>query len=223
MTNIIYLVKHDVHATEGEGIMRRTKQATAESRQAVVEAASRLFREKGFDGVGVADIMAAAKLTHGGFYRHFASKEALIAEAMTEAFTEKAKQLEADDQDEQAQKAQSYVNDYLSAGHLARAGVGCPIAALGSEAPHIGKAVADVFAQGVEKLVAPLTKVIDQSSPDARQSALRLLATLVGAVVIARAVDAPSLRDEVLAAVRAEPLVARMIAAKPASQSPTGL
>jgi TetR/AcrR family transcriptional regulator, transcriptional repressor for nem operon len=193
--------------------VRRTREATAESRQTIVTTASRLFREKGFDGVGVADIMAAAGLTHGGFYRHFASKEALIAEAMADAFAEKARLLEADGKDELMRKARSYVIDYLSSGHVSMVGIGCPIAALGSEAPHMGKPVADVFAQGIEQLLGPLASALDASSPNARPSALRLLAILVGAVVIARAVDAQELRDELLAAARAEPLVARMIGA----------
>jgi TetR/AcrR family transcriptional regulator, transcriptional repressor for nem operon len=214
MTNIIYLVKNNPRRTKGATV-RRSKGETAESRQTIVTTASRLFREKGFDGVGVADIMAAAGLTHGGFYRHFVSKEALIAEAVTEAFVEKARHLEADDANDLAQKAQAYVNDYLSAGHVAQAGIGCPIAALGSEAPHVGKPVANVFAQGVEQLLGPLAKTLEPSSPDARQSALRLLATLVGTVVIARAVDEPSLRDELLAAVRAKPLVAKVTASAP--------
>jgi len=193
--------------------MRRTKQAAAESRDAIVDMASRLFRERGFEGVGVADIMAAAGMTHGGFYRHFASKEALIVEAMETAFETKARDLEAEAHAQCIEKMRNYITHYLSAGHAKRVGDGCPIAALGSEAPHAGAAVTEVFAKGVERLIGALSAAVDEPSPDDRRSAMRLLSTLVGAIIVARATGSPDLQDEVLSAVRADPLIARMIAA----------
>jgi TetR/AcrR family transcriptional regulator, transcriptional repressor for nem operon len=180
--------------------MRRTKEATAESRKIIVTTASRLFREKGFDGIGVADIMAAAGLTHGGFYRHFPSKEALIAEAMQEAFNEKSQPLEDDTGG--ISRVRAYVSDYLSKEHLAKTSRGCPIAAVGSESQHVGPAATDVFSNGIASLLKPLAKALQHSAGDRHQAALRLLASLVGAVVMARASNDPKLQADLLEAVR---------------------
>jgi TetR/AcrR family transcriptional regulator, transcriptional repressor for nem operon len=181
--------------------MRRSKEVTAETRKTIVATASRLFREKGFDGIGIADIMATAGLTHGGFYRHFASKEALIAEAMTEAFEDHTKQLKSED-DGDIESVRSYVSRYLSAAHVTKVSQGCPIAAVGSECQHLGPVATGVFFKGIESLLKPLTNVLRHSSKDGRKAALRLLSSLVGAVVLARASNNTKLQAEILDAVR---------------------
>src|ERR1700754_5116788 len=100
--------------------MGRVSQAQAqENRRKVVHTAARLFRERGIDGVSVADVMAAAGLTHGGFYRQFASKEALVAEAVAQAFAEQAERLTGYD------NRAAFVADYLSPAHRDDPGPGC--------------------------------------------------------------------------------------------------
>jgi TetR/AcrR family transcriptional repressor of nem operon len=204
--------------------MRRSREATAESRRTIVDTASRLFRAHGLAGVGVADVMVASGMTHGGFYRHFPSKEALVAEAMAHAFGEVSERLSATQTGDglvppPAAKLATYVADYLSAGHVAHPARGCPMAAAGSEAPHAGAEVGSTFSAGAELMVAKLTGALDHASPSApnsspsREDALRLLSSLVGAVVIARAVGDGPLQDDVLEAVRADPLVMRALAA----------
>jgi TetR/AcrR family transcriptional regulator, transcriptional repressor for nem operon len=198
-------------------IMRKNKQATAESRRIIVETASRLFRARGFDGVGVADLMQAAGMTHGAFYRHFPSKEALVAEAMAHAFGEAVTRLEPQT-DKKGPKAaaiplSNYLNSYLSVGHVTHADSGCPMAAVGSEAPHAGAHVSAAFETGASKIVERMTEALQPMAPAPREDALRLLSSLVGAITIARAVGDGALRDEVIAAVRADPMVSRALGA----------
>jgi TetR/AcrR family transcriptional regulator, transcriptional repressor for nem operon len=198
--------------------MRRSKQATAESRRTIVETASKLFRARGLEGVGVADLMQAAGMTHGGFYRHFPSKAALVAEAMAHAFSEVATRLEpraGDAAPEPVAAALSvYLNVYLSAGHVSHAESGCPMAAIGSEAPHAGAEVSAAFAAGAHRIVDRLTEALGQTSPEPREAALRLLSSIVGAIVISRAVGEGSLQDEIIAAVRTDPIVVRALGGK---------
>lgn len=180
--------------------MRKSRADAEESRRRIVEVASRLYREHGFNGVGVADIMEAAGMTHGGFYRHFTSKEELIAAAIAEAFSIRRTRMDALDQDN---FAQDYIRMYLAPGHVERPGSGCPIPALGSEAIHVGKGVGEVFTDGIEETVARLANSLDGTPAERRKGALRLLAELVGAIVIARAsAEGSPLRKDVLDAAR---------------------
>jgi TetR/AcrR family transcriptional repressor of nem operon len=197
--------------------MRKTKEATAESRQRILSEAARLYRQKGFDGVGVADIMEAAGMTHGGFYRHFPSKEALIAEAMTKAFADRAATLERGDGVAAADLVRSYVATYLSPGHVAHPELGCPMAAVGSEAAHVGEAVNDAFRDGAEKILEPIAESLRGPGGSRRAAALRLLATLVGAVVVARASGDETFQAEVLDAVRDDPAIRKVLGSAPAS------
>jgi TetR/AcrR family transcriptional repressor of nem operon len=194
--------------------MRKTKEATAESRQRILAEAARLYRQKGFDGVGVADIMEAAGMTHGGFYRHFPSKEVLIAEAMAKVFAERAATLEGDDSGNARDLVRSYVETYLSAGHVAHPELGCPMAAVGSETIHVGGHVAHAFRDGTERMLASLSEALEGEG-DGRAAALRLLAVMVGAVVVARASGDPASQREVLDAVRDDPAIRQILGAAP--------
>src|SRR5690349_18992413 len=134
------------------GGMGRVSKAQAQiNRQQVVEAAARLFRERGVSRVSVADVMAAAGLTHGGFYKRFPSKDALVAEAVRQAFADQAPLLDGlgvpgDD----AARAE-FVRHYLSAGHRDSPGAGCPCAGFGGDLAHGDlEAARDVYARGVE-------------------------------------------------------------------------
>lgn len=194
--------------------MRKSKEETAESRRRILKEAARLYREKGFDGIGVADIMQAAGMTHGGFYRHFPSKEALIAEAMTEAFSDLVRPLEPTGNESGADLVRRYIEMYLSKTHLEHPRAGCPLAAVGSEVPHVGGDVCNVFREGIERTVEGIAAALGEPREANRSEALRLVATLVGAVVIARAAGAGSdIRAEVLRAVRDDEEIAGLIGA----------
>lgn len=175
--------------------MPRVSQEQAKlNRQRVIEVAASLFRERGLHGVGVADIMAAAGLTHGGFYGQFANKEALAAEAFDCALAE-----------ERRGELDVLLATYLSREHVQTPGLGCPLAALGNDVARepVDGPVRTRFTQGVRQLTDLLTGLFPQlSATRRRQRALATLATMVGAVVLARAVNDDALADELLHAAR---------------------
>ncbi|MCJ2124400.1 TetR/AcrR family transcriptional regulator [Methylobacterium sp. J-077] len=173
--------------------MPRVSQEQAKlNRQRVVEVAAALFRERGLHGVGVADIMASAGLTHGGFYGQFANKDALAAEAFDSALGE-----------DRRGDVDAIIANYLSVKHVQTPGKGCPLAALANdisrEAP--GSPVRARFTQGVERLASILANLTPRASRERRrQKSLATLSTLVGAVVLARAVDDEALANDLLQA-----------------------
>ncbi|MBE7201890.1 MAG: TetR family transcriptional regulator [Parafilimonas terrae] len=183
--------------------MRMSKEAAAASRVRIVEAASRLLRERGIGATSIADVMAAAGMTHGGFYKHFRSKEDLVAAALEAAFATHADRFAQRSETNGPQAAlQAYVAEYLSAKHVTHSGLGCPAAALGSDAGREAAGVTSAFSQGVEALIAHVAAgaPAGTEAPEARASAIRRLAMMVGAVVVARGVGEGPLRSEVLAA-----------------------
>lgn len=188
--------------------MRVSKEAAAASRARIVAAASRLLRERGVEATSIADVMAAAGLTHGGFYKHFGSKDDLVAAAVGAAFAGHAERFAERRAALGAQVAlRAYLDEYLSPEHVAHPGLGCPVAALGAEAGRSSAAVADAFARGVEETIARFLTAAPPGSDaaTARAAAIRRLAAMVGAVVVARGVGPGSLADEVLAACAEDP------------------
>jgi len=187
--------------------MRVSREAAAESKARIVAAASKMLRARGLEGASIAEVMAAAGMTHGGFYKHFATKDDLNAAAVGAAFGEIVDLFDTRKSASGVGAAiRSYIEEYLSTGHIERPDVGCPVAALGADAGRGPEALSAEFAAGAEALIVRLSR----SAPDdaerekARADAIRTLATLVGAVVIARAVGAGPLREEVLAACAAQ-------------------
>ncbi len=178
--------------------MRKSKEAAAESRRRIVETASRMLRERGTEGASVADVMHAAGMTHGGFYKHFASKDELSDLAARAAFAEVAARF-----DERAQRdgdgaaRQAYLDEYLSPAHVEHPEFGCPVAAFGADAGRRPEALAAAFSDGAETLIARMNRTGDAAG---RAEAIRRLATAVGAVVVARSVGQGPLRDAILAA-----------------------
>src|SRR5687768_13299497 len=122
--------------------MKVSRQQVAEHRQKILDAASRLFRERGFNDVSVAEVMEAAGLTHGGFYGHFKSKDDLIAQALAHAL----EQITPDDPD-----LPGFVANYLSSQHCADVAAGCPVAALGVETARQGPAARAAMTAGLKK------------------------------------------------------------------------
>jgi TetR/AcrR family transcriptional repressor of nem operon len=165
--------------------MGRVSQAQAqENRKRIVETAARMFRERGVAGVSVADVMAEVGLTHGGFYKQFASKDALVAEAVEQAFAAQRDRLGAVGED--------FVAAYLSGAHRDSPGDGCPSAGFGGD---LARADPDAsaraaYAQGVEAYAHWL------------DDDLAKLSTMVGALVLARATAGTDLSDRILAAAR---------------------
>ena len=180
--------------------MKVTKAQAEANRALVVETASQLFREKGFDGVGVADLMAAAGFTHGGFYKQFGSKADLMAEAAACGIAQTAAMSEGID-------APTFVSHYLSREHRDGRATGCTMAALGGDAARQPESVRLAFADGVENLVATLSQPgaasVTSDAVQARAKILDALAHAVGALVMSRACpDDSPLADEFLAVSR---------------------
>ena len=189
--------------------MRVSREKAAQHRERIIDAAGALFRAKGFDGIGVADIMKAADLTHGGFYGHFASKDDLVAQAskrtMARAAENWSKRAAADPDAPFA----ALLEHYLSPRHRDDPGQGCAFAALGNDAARSGKVVRTAFAEGLEPLIDILAQSIPgRSKATRRRKALAAMATLVGALTLARAVEGAPLSDDILDAARHELLAA---------------
>jgi TetR/AcrR family transcriptional repressor of nem operon len=181
--------------------MRVTREEAAASRERIVESAARLFRERGLEGIGVADLMQDAGLTHGGFYGHFASKDELKVEACARALSRAVARWTHLVESEKAPVA-ALAKAYLSARHRDDPGGGCAFAAIGGEAARDAPAVRRVFTEGLRKLLAVLARVSPGRSAAARRrQAIATYASLVGAIVLARAVDDAKLSEEILHAV----------------------
>ena len=185
--------------------MRVSREKAAEHRDRIIDAAGALFRAKGFGGIGVADIMKAADLTHGGFYGHFASKDDLVAQAsrrtMARAAANWTKLVEAAPDNPYT----ALLEHYLSPKHRDDPGKGCAFAALGNDAARSGKIVRRAFAEGLAPLIDILAQSIPGKSKTARRrKAVAAMATLVGALTLARAVDGTPLSDEMLEAAHRE-------------------
>lgn len=178
--------------------MRMTSERKAETRRRILDAALALFRQHGIDAVGVDAIMHAAGLTHGGFYAHFASKEALVAEAAAASLARSAARWEdISEEPDQAAALASIVGSYLDAAHVAAVERGCVLTTLGPEVARRHDA-RPAITESVRRMVAALGRC----APGGRQHALAMLATMVGAVVLARLCDDPELSAEILASAR---------------------
>lgn len=180
--------------------MRYPAGETAQRHQRILDEASILFRERGFNGVSVSEIMQATGLTHGAFYHHFASKNALIEECLNDA---SAKALTAMTVARQSVESMvEHIHDYVSEWHRDAAGAGCVIAALGAEAAR-ETFIQPVFTRHVQGVLTRLISPHASSkNDDIRGDAIRTLSSMVGAIILARAVDDPGLSEEILREVR---------------------
>jgi len=177
--------------------MRVSREKAAENRERIVETASRMFRERGFEGVGVDAIMKRAGLTHGGFYGHFRSKDDLAAEAVTCA-------LERGVENQGCYRnLRDLVAGYLSERHCADRANGCAIAALGGDIVRQRDGVRRRLTAGVRVQLDRFTRLLKEGTAARRRKrAIATLAGMVGALTLARAVDDPALSKEILAAAR---------------------
>jgi AcrR family transcriptional regulator len=176
-----------------------TREQAAANRERILEVAGTLFRERGFDGIGVAAIMKRAGLTHGGFYGHFASKDDLVSEITSRVLGREGwlERLTG----KPNPSAAEVVRQYLSARHRDDAGRGCLVAALGSDVVRQPRSVRRAFTEGLRLRVDALRRLMPGRSAAARRrQALATMAGLVGALTLSRAVDDPTLSDEILEA-----------------------
>jgi TetR/AcrR family transcriptional repressor of nem operon len=163
----------------------------------IVETAARAIRRSGYDGTGVADIMKEAGLTHGGFYAHFASREAMLAEAADRAGAEGVAAVERVAAAAPPRKAlQALLRAYLSKPHVEGVETGCAVAALGSEMPRQAPEVRRAATRRIKEMIDLVARQSPEwGQPGAHQHALVTVATMVGALVLARAVDDARLSD----------------------------
>ncbi|MEZ0214318.1 MAG: TetR/AcrR family transcriptional regulator [Xanthobacteraceae bacterium] len=186
--------------------MRVSRVQAEENRQMVINVASRLFREHGFDGIGLKDLMAGAGMTQGAFYKQFESKEDLAAQASRRALTSAVERWSAAAASNPEDPLATVMLFYLSMGHCSEKTDGCPVVALGSDAARQGPNVKAAFEAGIKEHVAMIASWIgEDGEPDGK--AMGVLATMVGAVLIARAVNDPDLSRQFLNAAAEATLV----------------
>ncbi|WP_432288418.1 helix-turn-helix domain-containing protein [Aminobacter sp. BA135] len=175
--------------------MKVSREKMAENRTRILEQAGRLFRERGFEAVSVAEVMKSAGMTHGGFYGHFASKDDLIAESLAHMLTTSLAE---------PRNFERFADAYLSDAHRANASTGCPTAALASETAHRDPAARAAMTAGLKMQLDRM----GGSAPGtdhamARREAIGRWSAMVGAVILARACDDPALASELLSETRA--------------------
>jgi TetR/AcrR family transcriptional repressor of nem operon len=185
--------------------LKVTKEKATENRAALVHAAGRLFRERGIDGVGVAEISKKAGLTHGALYAQFPSKEALAAEAFASALKPGLSKMTADRGGRPATLT-DFLDDYLSLDHRDNLAAGCPMSASASEIARQDKMVGERFSEGFGQFAALIERGLGASAvkADKRQRALAIMAAMIGGVAASRAVAKaePRLSNQILRAVR---------------------
>lgn len=189
--------------------MKLTKEAVERNREHVIDTAAKLFREKGIDGIGVADLMKAAGMTHGGFYRQFKSKDDLVVQAVGRAFA----QMSADIAGRLVNSDRPFatlVRYYVSDHHRDDPGHGCSLASLATDAArHDDLALHEAFEGIVESYLDLLTRLAPGPTPDAKRGvAISVLAEMIGAVVLSRVVPNQELASEIIETV-ADDLVTR--------------
>lgn len=184
MIRVMRNAKHNVRTAAKEA-----------SHERIVSAAARAIRRSGYDGTGVADIMKEAGLTHGAFYAHFPSREAMLAEAAARACAETAAATAGVVSSVPAEQAlNAMLRTYLSPEHLAQVELGCPLAALGSETARQAPEVRRVTTRHVKEMIDLVARQSpDWGQPAAHERALVTVATMVGTLMLARAVDEPAL------------------------------
>ncbi len=180
--------------------MRVSRETMDRHHEAIVGAAARMLRERGVDGLSVADLMQAVGLTHGGFYRHFTSKDALVAEATRSAFQGIIDRLRQRCEASGGKKAiDEYVDTYLSMVHVEKPGVGCPVAAYGTDIARQSEVVREAYTGGLNALVECVGDCLGGPPQSQKKRALDLLTPLVGAIVTARAAADDKLIRAILA------------------------
>lgn len=184
--------------TEGMGHSRASKEAT---HARLVTAAAARFKERGIDGISLADLMKDLKLTHGGFYKHFASRDELVTEALALALAQSGHAMRERLFDEDKPDIGGFIDSYLNENHRNGRASGCAVAALAGDAPRKSAAVQAQFRAQIDSNLEVLTEALGTGA-EARATALLMLSALYGALMMARAVGDAPLSREVLQSVR---------------------
>ncbi|MFL5131698.1 MAG: TetR/AcrR family transcriptional regulator [Microvirga sp.] len=185
--------------------MRVSREQADKNREHVIDIASRLFRERGFEGIGVADLMKEAGLTHGGFYGQFKSKEDLKVQASRRALSRNKDRWAKVIAETPSEKLAALARFYLSDAHRDRRGEGCALAALGGDAPRYGPELQAAFKDGIEGYLELLDGIMCASSGEERRDKIiAALSTMVGALVLSRAVGDEALSQKILSAAAGE-------------------
>jgi TetR/AcrR family transcriptional repressor of nem operon len=199
--------------------MRYSKEHKQETHERIVKRAAVRLREKGAHGIGVADLMKEAGLTHGGFYAHFDSREALVIEAMEHIMqrsTERWRKL--GEQTPPEKRFATIVDSYLNPAHRDDPGHGCAIPTLGAEIARESPKTRKAFATKLEQMIEMLASLIPDLPPKAaRKQAMAAIATMMGSLVMARIAGNGEFSDEILAAGR-EAILNRVSPAKPTAR-----
>lgn len=184
--------------------MRKSRAEAARTRERIVSSASAMFREQGLADVGVASLMADAGLTHGGFYSHFESREALVAEALRFALVQSAQRIYLGELGSGDKPGYSrLIRKYLSKGHRDDPRNGCVLASLGAEVARQDSESRSVFSRGFDELVTLLANLSPARTRNARRAhVLTVISALAGALTLARAVNDVDVSDEILVSVR---------------------
>lgn len=178
---------------------RMSREEKARTHARIVKVAAGMFRENGIAATGVVDVMKAAGLTHGGFYRHFGSKDELVAAAISHAVTTSLAELEeAEGHEAKSAALLSYVDRNLSDLHVGNPRDGCPLASLGPEAPRSSTRISSALDEGSVEAVRVLASAMDGR----REAASALMAMLLGTVVMARMAGSLQCRKRILLAGR---------------------
>ncbi len=180
--------------------MGHSKQTKVRSHERIVKAAAERFRECGVDGIGVADLMKEAGLSHGGFYRHFPSRDDLVAEAVEHALADGGRRLADIGRPERALTLGMLVDAYLSPAHRDRLGTSCAVATMAADVARSGDRARAAYSKQVEAYLNLLTELVGGPNRKTKRArAITALAALVGAVSMARAVKEEKLSREILA------------------------
>jgi TetR/AcrR family transcriptional repressor of nem operon len=186
-----------------------------------VEAAAARFKERGVDGISLSDLMKELKLTHGGFYRHFDSRDELVTEALELALTQTGQAMRERLFDGGRSNLAAFVDFYLDEAHRDERAAGCAVAALAGDAPRKSADVQAQFRQHIERNLETLSDALRAggSTDDARATAILVLSALYGTLIMARAVGDSPLSSEVLRTVRKRVLSLSGPAKKPRARS----
>ena len=176
--------------------MKISRDKLIENRRRILEAAARLFRERGFDAVTVSEVMQAADLTHGAFYNHFTSKDDLVAKAFAHVL------LPDQPNDGLAGlEMADYARIYLSAAHRDAPGSGCMLSALATEGARSNAEARKIMSEATRGQIARFAATAPgKTEQERRRAAMARWSAMLGAVILARAIDDTALSDEILAA-----------------------
>ncbi len=183
--------------------MRASREVKAQHHSEIVATAAKMLRSRGIDRTSIMDVMRAAGLTNGGFYRHFTSKDELLTESTRRVYRDLIERFQARSQKSGPKAAlRAYIEDYLTQYHINAPEHGCPLAAYGAEAARESEAVREAFAEGLDEMLSLTAEGLSCPTEQRRRRAAELLSLLAGAVIMARAAGDSKVSQEILDAAR---------------------